>query len=506
MFLAVLAFAFTSCEDDDPVNVVACFTFTPEQGIKIGDTVYFENCSSEALEYAWSFGDASTSTEAEPYHIYTEAGSFDVTLIASNGGIAETVTQKVSVSKEVVACFTVSPEESVKVGDTVYFANCSEEATSYAWDFGDSETSTEAEPFHIYSQPGTYDVSMVASKDDDSQTATSTIEVVADLSFIINYGGYSGDKSTISAFNIYTQEIENNYYTGVNGASMVSNVQYAYEYNGNIYMMGNNSDQVFWVDGKTFEQTANGITDDIVKPRNCVGNGDYLYVSCWGGDIWTDASLSYIAKVDLNSNTVEKKIPLHYGPEGLAIVGDKLYAALNYTNKVAVMDLTTEEITYIDLPAGNIPSYFEQDNTGNLYVNLGVAYGDNTTSTGIGYINTSTNQMEAKYELNGVSSMNYVDLFEFNDDFSKLYVVTTGGYMQPGGVAVFDVASESFEAEKIIDNVMGINGLGFKNNSLFCFFSESTTTNGKAVTYTEDGTKINEYETGIAPFMLLDVE
>ena len=51
--------------------------------------------------------------------------------------------------------------------------------------------------------------------------------------------------------------------------------------------MGNNTDEVFWVDDERFVQTENGISTDIVKPRFAAGFGNYLYVSCWGGDIWT---------------------------------------------------------------------------------------------------------------------------------------------------------------------------------------------------------------------------
>lgn len=326
------------------------------------------------------------------------------------------------------------------------------------------------------------------------------------LSYILNYGSYSGDKSTITQFQKESGTAVNQYYETVNGYSITSNIQHGLTHNGNIYFLGNNPDQLFWVDGVTFEQTQNGISTDIVKPRYAVGTGDYLYVSCWGGDIWADITVSYIAKVNVQTGEVEKKIPMHYGPEGLALVGNKLYAALNYTNKIAVMNLGTEAISYIDLPAGNIPSFFETDDKNNLYVNLGVAYGDEVTQTGIGYINTTSDQIEAKYDLDGVSSMIYVDVLEFNADYSKLYVMTTGGWGQPGGVAVFDVASESFESEKVVDGVMGINGIGYYDQKIFCFFSENVTSNGKAVTYSADGTKLEEFETGIAPYMMLTAD
>lgn len=42
------------------------------------------------------------------------------------------------------------------------FSNMSLNASSYLWDFGDGDTSTVFEPFHIYAQTGTYDITLKA--------------------------------------------------------------------------------------------------------------------------------------------------------------------------------------------------------------------------------------------------------------------------------------------------------------------------------------------------------
>ncbi|WP_346854331.1 PKD domain-containing protein [uncultured Draconibacterium sp.] len=428
LFVAALAFAFSSCNDEDPADVVACFTFSPEENIQVGDTVFFSNCSQEAQETVWTFGDDESSMETNPSHAYTAPGIYDVTLTAINGGVIV--------------------------------------------------------------------------------TATQSVNVAADLSYIINYGSYSGDKTTISTFNKYVDEdqVSNGYYAEVNGVAKTSNTQYAYNYNGNIYFMDNNVDGISWVNNKTFLQTKNAITTDIVKPRYCVGNGDYLYVSCWGGDIWLDETLSYIAKVNLTTNAVEEKIALPGGPEGLSIANDKLYAALNYKDSVAVIDLATENISYIEMPA--LTSYFVKDNDDNLYVSLIRAWDDYVTQTGIGFINTATDVLDTTYALDGVSS-SYVNILEPNDDFSKLYVMTSGydaNWNVSGAIASFDVASESFDDTNFVENISGLNGVGFYDDMVFTFIAPAVTGNGEVVTYTEDGNQVSEYETGIAPFMLLKVE
>lgn len=403
------------------------------------------------------------------------------------------------------ACFTYLPEENIQVGDSVFFTNCSEDAEMFQWSFGDGATSAEKNPFHQFAEPGNYSVTLIAVNNGVADSILQTVKITADLAYIFNYGDYEGVKGSVTTFDKYADETTNGYYKTVNAYDMVSNVQYAYNYNGNIYFMGNNTDGVSWVDNRTFKQSANAITEGIIKPRYCVGSGDYLYVSCWGGDIWADESVSYIAKVNLNTNNVESKIALPGGPEGMAIANNKLYAALNYKDSVAVVDLSSDAISYIETPA--VTSFFVKDNNDNLYVSLVSTFSDFSDKTGLGYINTTTNELESTYLLDGVST-SYVNILSPNADFSKIYVMTTAydaNWNLSGAVSVFDVNSKSY-SENIIEGISGLNGIAFNNDKLFAFVAETVTGNGKAMAYKTDGTKEKEYETGIAPFMMLAVE
>lgn len=60
-----------------------------------GLSVSFQNTSSDADRYTWSFGDGNTSNETNPTHVYTEEGLYDVSLNAQNRYCGLAVSQAV---------------------------------------------------------------------------------------------------------------------------------------------------------------------------------------------------------------------------------------------------------------------------------------------------------------------------------------------------------------------------------------------------------------------------
>ncbi|MES2619802.1 MAG: PKD domain-containing protein [Bacteroidota bacterium] len=88
-----------------------------------------------------------------------------------------------------VACFQLS-NDTVPAGIEVTLTNCSALATSYAWNFGDGQTSTDQSPLHSYANTGTYTVSLIATNALGSHTATSTMVVRA-----ITSADYAGNFS-----------------------------------------------------------------------------------------------------------------------------------------------------------------------------------------------------------------------------------------------------------------------------------------------------------------------
>jgi PKD repeat protein len=85
-----------------------------------GYSATFTNLSTsinKTLNYSWDFGDGKTSSTPNPNHTYTTAGTYTITLIASNCIFSDTVTKTIQIG-------TTSIEENIfEVGDFSLYPN-----------------------------------------------------------------------------------------------------------------------------------------------------------------------------------------------------------------------------------------------------------------------------------------------------------------------------------------------------------------------------------------------
>src|SRR5690606_23275783 len=131
----------------------------------------------------------------------------------------------------------------------------------------------------------------------------------------------------------------------------------------------------------------------------------------------------------------------------------KLYAALNYRPQVAVIDLNSEAIAYIDLPA--VSSYFVSAPNENLYLALVSTYGDPSDAAGLAYINTTTDELEDNYVLQGVSTT-YATILTANSAASTPHLLAAV-WGAPGSIFAFDTQTGEFS--EFIDTLNGVTGI-----------------------------------------------
>lgn len=139
-------------------------------------TVQFEDESSSNTEsWAWSFpgGTPATSTEQNPSVTYSTAGNYNVSLTVTNALGTNTATQTNYI---VVGTAPTAGYTSTTNGLTANFTSTSTGATTYAWDFGDGGSSTQANPSHTYAVDGTYTVVLTTTNACGTATSTQTVE------------------------------------------------------------------------------------------------------------------------------------------------------------------------------------------------------------------------------------------------------------------------------------------------------------------------------------------
>lgn len=115
------------------------------------------------LEYLWQFSDGSQSTETSPKHIFTGTGVIDVTLTAIDNGCENTITKEKYVKVlPAVSKFDYKPNCNNR--NEYEFIDKSIGATTWHWDFGNSNTSTLKKPGpQLYPGPGTYKVTLTTT-------------------------------------------------------------------------------------------------------------------------------------------------------------------------------------------------------------------------------------------------------------------------------------------------------------------------------------------------------
>jgi len=125
-------------------------------------TVSFSDSSRgyTPMTYRWEFGDGTGSDWQNPTHTYRSDGEYTIRLTVTNpyGSDTKTATAFIGVGNPPEADFSATLREGL-LPLTVTFADTSKnKPISWHWDFGDGTSSTEQNPSHTYTQPGTYSV------------------------------------------------------------------------------------------------------------------------------------------------------------------------------------------------------------------------------------------------------------------------------------------------------------------------------------------------------------
>lgn len=154
------------------------------------DTIEFTDQSGGApTGWSWAFGDGTTSSAQNPLKNYAAPGTYNVTLTVSRNGGSASTTRALVVSgstpgtQAVTAAFAVSSSITTPGVSLTFTDQSTGSPTQWSWSFGDGTSSTARNPVHAFSAPGTYGVTLTASKPDSSSAATRQITVTSVLPY-----------------------------------------------------------------------------------------------------------------------------------------------------------------------------------------------------------------------------------------------------------------------------------------------------------------------------------
>lgn len=140
--------------------------------------------------FEWSFGNGQESIQPVGVVEYASGGNFVVNLTAiTEAGCVSLFSSPISIADSPVVSFTATVPGDLPVEFQNNSTIASGSIVSYAWDFGDGNSSTEENPIHAYAGLGLYEVVLTATSDlGCTSSASQTVDVVDSVFDIENAG------------------------------------------------------------------------------------------------------------------------------------------------------------------------------------------------------------------------------------------------------------------------------------------------------------------------------
>jgi PGF-pre-PGF domain-containing protein len=247
---------------------VAGFAADISSGLPPLSVQFTDQSTGLPTSWSWDFGDGTTSTDQNPVHVYSLAGSYTVTLTSTNPAGSNTTSKTgyiMVAGTAPIITFTASPRVGIAPLAVQFNDTSTLSPTLWSWDFGDGTTSTEKNPAHTYNSVGVYNVKLSATNGigTNSSTRAGFIAVLTPQS-LSNYRN----------INIYVANDEGVKYDVPYGVSKV----FTYNYVPNTYFV-------------LFEQDDGGLTPmHISSASNAGSSADITRTTSQSGSFWVTFS------------------------------------------------------------------------------------------------------------------------------------------------------------------------------------------------------------------------
>ena len=197
-----------SCTDTIAYRTIVVYpkpvaAFNAADTVCIGQQVQFNNQTTGAGSYQWTFEPAATSVLVNPTYTFATSGVRNVRLIAFNNNpsgdiCTDTTFRQIVVRDTLKGNFTSSITSAPCAPLTVTFTNNITPAISASWSFGDGTTATGNVQTHTYNVAGTYFVNLIVRVTGGCvYTKTDTVRVFGPLGTLQYNGGFVCDTTSV---------------------------------------------------------------------------------------------------------------------------------------------------------------------------------------------------------------------------------------------------------------------------------------------------------------------
>lgn len=265
--------------------------------------------------------------------------------------------------------------------------------------------------------------------------------------YVLNEGGQEADNSSLTYFDFASKVTTSNIFAAANSGALIgefgNDVQI---YGSKMYIIANGANLIHVVEAKSAKKikTINMIIEGVkTLPRSVAFAKGKAFVSAYNDKVYV---------IDTATLVIEKAIPVGRDPEGLAVVGNRLYVANSgglgfltnedFAHTVSVIDLTSlTEIKKIEVPLN--PRGVMADKYGDVYVSTIGNYVD--VAANLVVIDSKTDAVKKKFDIPVTGMAIYNDVAYI---YRAEYNYVTKGYTT--GYLTLDVKNEAILSSKFI--------------------------------------------------------
>jgi len=129
--------------------------------------------TNSAISYFWNFGDGTTNNTSSSIHQFTQPGNYIITLVSSNNLCIDSTTVTINLSPSLNGFVNYS----IGCDNTLIASGTPNTGVSYNWNFGNGASGSINPISYQYSQPGTYQLTLVINNGVCTDTTIETIVV-----------------------------------------------------------------------------------------------------------------------------------------------------------------------------------------------------------------------------------------------------------------------------------------------------------------------------------------